>query len=140
MDIDFSKMSLDTISIVDDEPVQETVKPTDELTPDREREINDKEIKEKLEANIPYKEIDIATKQRQEMITRITAISKNKIGVHPLCHTIDLTDSQRRDFIFHCEELIKQPINDVVAEFNKICIDKIFDSRSDWAKYPVYYH
>ena len=27
-----------------------------------------------------------------------------------------------------------------IAEFNKICIDKIFDSRSDWAKYPVYYH
>ena len=155
----FTEYELDT----ETKPMKLTIIETQEDRDDAQKAIDEfqehmlklteegKKIKEEEDAKLKDKLIELENAPtttgkktpeeiaRRDYILKVRTIALSKLGINALIHTSDLTEKQHKEFIKKCDKILnKMSEDEITTRFNEIVIDEIFNSKSDYTKYPIY--
>jgi hypothetical protein len=113
------------------------------------QEINDYE-KEMLKGTISPMELieeekteeEIKRNKMKEVITMLKVISLNRMNLNPLYNCSILTPHKRKEFLDIMNSLVvdynEGKKEEIEAEFNTVCIEKLFSNNLDYSQFPVY--
>ena len=75
----------------------------------------------------------------KERTTKIKVILLDKMGKHPLTNPRYLKDREKRDLLLKMKDYLDNKTDlEIDAEFNEICMDKLFENGTDISSYPIY--
>ena len=76
---------------------------------------------------------------KRNQIIRIRSIALKHLGLHPLMHTIDMSDSQKSLMNTECRKIIDTMTEQEIYEkFNEIVCNDIFTPKADYSKFAIY--
>lgn len=93
---------------------------------------------EKEEKNKKLSEEEELIVYRKEYITKVKVIGMHRIGKHPLYNGSLLKASDKQRLKVQMEKVMMLTDEQIQREFNDICIDNLFDEKTDYSTYPVY--
>lgn len=75
----------------------------------------------------------------KERTTKIKLILLDKMGKHPLTNPKYLKEREKVKLLLSMKDYLDTKSDDEIdAEFNEICLDKLFDCNTDITSYPIY--
>jgi hypothetical protein len=78
-------------------------------------------------------------KRKREKAQRCKVIALHRMGHHPInANVSNFNQKSKLKVLELVRELFEQPDDDIIKEFNEVCLDVVFDERQDFTSYPVY--
>lgn len=75
----------------------------------------------------------------KERTTKVKVILLDKMGKHPLTNPRYLKDREKRDLLLKMKDYLDYKTDlEIDAEFNEVCMDKLFENGTDITSYPIY--
>ena len=94
------------------------------------------------ESNIPieeYTEEELEIIKKKEKAQRCKVIALHKMGHHPINVNVSNFNQKSKLKVFELvKELFDKPDDEIIAEFNDVCLEVVFDEKNDIQTYPIY--
>jgi hypothetical protein len=75
----------------------------------------------------------------KERTTKVKVILLEKMGKHPLTNPRYLKDRDKAKLLLQMKDYIDNKTDqEIDAEFNEVCLEKLFDCDTDITSYPIY--
>lgn len=75
----------------------------------------------------------------KERTTKVKVILLEKMGKHPLTNPRYLKDREKAKLLLEMKDYLDNKTDqEIDAEFNEVCLDKLFDCDTDITSYPIY--
>jgi hypothetical protein len=84
-------------------------------------------------------ELEIQAKRNKAQRCKVIALAK--MNLHPITTNVSRLKKPQKDKLLKMvEELFEQDDNEIIAEFNRTCIETVFETINDedYTKFPIY--
>ena len=103
------------------------------------KELIEDESKEEI---VLKTEEEIKKQKTKDLLLIFKVVSLNRLGHYPIMNTSYLKPMEQKDFLSMMNTLVEEYYKGleitITEEFNKICLEKLFDNNTDVSKYPIY--
>jgi len=97
---------------------------------------------EQNEVIVLKSEEELKVQKQKDLMIIFKVVSLDRMKLHPLKDTSTLQPDPRKEFLSIMNSLIDDYSNNmeeqICAEFNKICVSKLFKFNTDYSTFPVY--
>jgi len=94
------------------------------------------------ESNTPepeYTDEQLFLIKKKEKAQRCKVIALHKMGHHPINVNVSHFNSKSKLKVLEMvKELFEKPDDEIIAEFNEICLEVVFNEENDIQTYPIY--